>query len=155
MKAVEEELMFQLSQMTQVWLPARAACEAAWQEKEKFHPSGEFIYLGNYCPFVSHLLDIEQENDCSGKLQYAIYLDEHGNHRVHSMPGKASFSSRAPLSKAWRGLRNEELAKISGIDDIIFVHHAGFIGGAKSLQSAVKMGEISLAEIKKEEQPSE
>jgi uncharacterized UPF0160 family protein len=67
--------------------------------------------------------------------------------RIQSMSGKGSFESRAPLLEAWRGLRSEELKKIAGIHDIEFVHHAGFIGGAWSLESCVKMAEISLEEV--------
>jgi uncharacterized UPF0160 family protein len=38
----------------------------------------------------------------------------------------------------------EELKRISEISDIVFVHGNGFIGGAKSYESALKMGILSL-----------
>ena len=59
-------------------------------------------------------------------------------------PSAESFEMRVPLKAEWRGLRDEQLKEISGFDDIIFVHNTGFIGGAKSLQSAVRMAELSL-----------
>ena len=40
------------------------------------------------------------------------------------------FGDWKGLKKEWRGLGTEELIKVSGIDDIIFCHHSGFIGGA-------------------------
>jgi uncharacterized UPF0160 family protein len=55
---------------------------------------------------------------------------------------------RVPLCKAWRGLRADELKKITDFTDIEFVHHSGFIGGAWSLESAIKMAEESLKEAK-------
>lgn len=33
---------------------------------------------------------------------------------------------------------------ISGIDDIVFVHASGFIGGARSYENALKMARLSL-----------
>lgn len=50
---------------------------------------------------------------------------------------------------AWSGLRDEELQKVSGVHDATFVHNSGFIGGAKSLQSALRMAEMSLAAFQK------
>jgi len=44
-----------------------------------------------------------------------------------------TFDLRMPLHADWRGLRDEELAKVCGLDDVIFVHANGFIGGAKSI----------------------
>ena len=55
---------------------------------------------------------------------------------------------RIPLCKAWRGLRADELKKITEFTDIEFVHHSGFIGGAWSLETAIKMAEESLKEAK-------
>lgn len=41
-----------------------------------------------------------------------------------------SFDSRKALPEAWRGLRDEELSRVSGIEGGIFIHASGFIGGA-------------------------
>ena len=72
-------------------------------------------------------------------------------HRVQAMSAsKGSFESRIPLHQAWRGLRGEELRKISGIEDAEFVHNTGFVGGAWSLPSAIKMAEITIEEFKKQ-----
>jgi len=63
---------------------------------------------------------------------------------------------RVPLCKAWRGLRADELKKLSegvfAVSDLEFVHHSGFIGGAWSLESAIKMAELSLKEHTLEEE---
>lgn len=40
----------------------------------------------------------------------------------------------------------DKLKNISGIDDIIFVHASGFIGGAGSYDSVIKMADLSLKE---------
>jgi hypothetical protein len=54
---------------------------------------------------------------------------------------------RVPLAKAWRGLRAEELRKSTPYTDIEFVHHSGFIGGAWSMETVLKMGAESLKEF--------
>ena len=41
----------------------------------------------------------------------------------------------------------ELLKKISGLDDIVFVHASGFIGGAVSYESTLKMAIESLNSI--------
>ena len=63
---------------------------------------------------------------------YVIYPDETaGSWRVQAVPvSPDSFESRKALPDAWRGLRDEKLSEVSGIDGGIFVHASGFIGGA-------------------------
>jgi uncharacterized UPF0160 family protein len=51
---------------------------------------------------------------------------------------------RVPLKSDWRGLREKELNEVSGFDDSIFVHNTGFIGGAKSQATVVRMAELSI-----------
>lgn len=62
---------------------------------------------------------------------------------------------RVPINLAWSGLRDEELQKVSGVHDATFVHNTGFIGGAKSLQSVLRMAEISLTVHKKKTEGDE
>lgn len=66
-----------------------------------------------------------------GQAIYVIYPDETaGNWRVQAVPlTPESFESRKALPEVWRGLRDEELSKASGIDGGIFIHASGFIGG--------------------------
>lgn len=62
---------------------------------------------------------------------YVLYPeDTSGNWRVQAVSvSNDSFESRKALPEAWRGLRDEELSKVSGIEGCIFVHASGFIGG--------------------------
>ncbi len=73
-------------------------------------------------------------------------------HRIQTVPPKGSgYGMRVPLCKAWRGLRAQELKTITeGITDMEFVHHSGFIGGAWSLESVIKMAELSVKEFNEE-----
>ncbi len=56
-----------------------------------------------------------------------------------------SFESRRPLPEAWRGLRDAELDAAAGIEGCVFVHRAGFIGGHRTREGAVKMATQALA----------
>lgn len=60
-----------------------------------------------------------------------VYADETaGNWRIQAVPiSPESFESRKALPEVWRGLRDEELSKASGINGGIFIHASGFIGG--------------------------
>lgn len=46
---------------------------------------------------------------------------------------------RVFLHKDWCGVRDEELSKVSGINDCIFCHATGFIGGNKTKEGALQM----------------
>ena len=56
-----------------------------------------------------------------------------------------SFKARKDLPRAWAGLRNEDLAKVTGVADAVFCHNSVFIGGAKSLDGVLQMARLALA----------
>lgn len=58
---------------------------------------------------------------------------------------------RIPLPAEWRGLRDEELAKVSGISGTIFCHSSGFIGGNANYEGVLEMAKNSLKSTKKTE----
>ena len=58
-----------------------------------------------------------------------------------------SFESRCPLPAAWRGLRDEELSRVSGIPGGVFVHMSGFIGGNATLEGALAMARAGLESV--------
>lgn len=62
---------------------------------------------------------------------YVIYPDEgSGTWRIQAVPVTPdSFESRKALPEAWRGLRDDKLSELSGIEGGIFVHASGFTGG--------------------------
>jgi len=56
-----------------------------------------------------------------------------------------SFTARKDLPRAWAGLRNEDLAKVTGVADAVFCHNSVFIGGARSLEGTLQMARLALA----------
>ena len=85
--------------------------------------------------FQEHLFELETDEKNAAiepnKAIYVVYPDETaGNWRVQAVPVfPERFESRKALPEAWRGLRDEELSRVSGIEGGIFVHATGFIGG--------------------------
>ncbi len=77
---------------------------------------------------------------------YVVYPDETGgNWRVQAVPvSLESFESRKALPEPWRGIRDEELSHLSGIEGCIFVHASGFIGGNKTKEGALEMARTAL-----------
>lgn len=77
---------------------------------------------------------------------YVIYQDETGgNWRVQAVPiSSGSFESRKALPESWRGVRDEDLSRVAGIEGCIFVHASGFIGGNKTKDGALEMARKAL-----------
>ncbi len=55
-----------------------------------------------------------------------------------------TFKNKKDFPKAWAGLRDEELQKITGIEDAVFCHRALFLVVAKSKEGAMKLAQIAL-----------
>ena len=54
------------------------------------------------------------------------------------------FKFRLSLLEEWRGIRGDELSKLSGIPGCIFVHASGFIGGNETKEGALEMARATL-----------
>jgi len=55
-----------------------------------------------------------------------------------------TFKNRKDFPKAWAGLRDEELQKVSGVNDAVFCHRALFLCVSKSKEGAIKLAQIAL-----------
>lgn len=65
---------------------------------------------------------------------------------VSTVPVSAdSFDARKDLPAAWGGLRDEALARATGVPDAMFCHNGLFIAAAKSFEGAMKMAKLALA----------
>jgi uncharacterized UPF0160 family protein len=61
-------------------------------------------------------------------------------------PAPNSFGQRLSLPEAWRGLQEAEFSRAAGITNGVFCHPSGFICGARSQESAIKLAEKAIAE---------
>jgi len=147
MSMVFEELCDAVEWYAYSWLPARDIVLKAVREPVFTNNSKEalIIKIDRYCPWKSHLFDIETELKIQGKILYVLYPDSSGNWRVQAVPPEqSSFDCRKKLPEPWRGVRNDALDKLTGLPGCIFVHAAGFIGGAKSYDTAFQMAKMSV-----------
>jgi uncharacterized UPF0160 family protein len=76
---------------------------------------------------------------------YVVFGDSSGSFRVRAVPKTpTSFESRKALPEKWRGIRDEALSEMNGVQGCVFVHASGFIGGNKTLDGAVEMAKLAL-----------
>jgi uncharacterized UPF0160 family protein len=69
-------------------------------------------------------------------------------HMIHTIPVSAdSFVARADLPEAWAGLRDEQLAAVTGVADAGFCHNGRFIASAKSYQGIRRMAALALQAV--------
>ena len=55
------------------------------------------------------------------------------------------FANRKDLPKSWAGLRDEALAKVTGVPDAIFCHRNRFMAVAKTREGALELARLALA----------
>lgn len=69
-------------------------------------------------------------------------------HMIHTVPVSAeSFEARADLPAAWAGLRDADLAAVTGVPDAGFCHNGRFIAAAKSYEGILEMARQALREV--------
>jgi uncharacterized UPF0160 family protein len=126
------------------WLPARSHVESALDKAKSVHESGEILYLETFCPWKEHLYELEAERQMTTLPKFVLWQDPKG-FRVSTISlSPSSFEFRKGLPTAWRGLRDDDLSKASGIPGCVFIHAAGFIGGNATYDGALAMAVAGL-----------
>ncbi|KAJ3615558.1 hypothetical protein Zmor_016325 [Zophobas morio] len=146
MGLVGQELMCHLNFLLKSWLPARSIVIDALNNRFAVDQSGLIVELTRNCPWKSHLFNLEKELGLQEKeLPLYVIYECDGSWRVQAIPlHEQSFTLRKGLPESWRGLRAEELSKVSGIPSCIFCHATGFVGGNKNKVGAFEMAKTSL-----------
>ncbi|XP_073315183.1 uncharacterized protein [Primulina huaijiensis] len=93
-----------------------------------------------------YLFELEEEEKINPSLKYVLYKDDRSKQwRVQAVAiAPDRFESRKALPVQWRGLRDDELSKESGIPGCVFVHMSGFIGGNQTYEGAIAMARAAL-----------
>ncbi|BGP56907.1 hypothetical protein JCM8202v2_004543 [Rhodotorula sphaerocarpa] len=144
------EFKDRLDYLAKAWLPARDIVKRAVERRKEAHPSGKIIIFDEYAPWKEHLHLLEQDLAIpEAELPlYALYPESEkpdSKWRVQAVSvTPESFESRKALPEAWRGVRDDALSRLSGIDGCIFVHAAGFIGGNQTKDGALQMATQAL-----------
>lgn len=145
MKYVGEEFLDKLFYYVESWWPARTIVSKAICNRLNIHKSGEILELETPCPWKEHLFSLEEEVKIKGIPKYVIMQNAEDDWRVICVPNTpSSFVCRKFLHKDWRGLRGGDITDLSDIQDAIFCHATGFIGGCRSREGALRMAVLSL-----------
>ncbi|KYQ92577.1 hypothetical protein DLAC_11659 [Tieghemostelium lacteum] len=144
MELIGEMFVDRLHFYSKAWLPARDIVLNSIEKRSSVHPSGEIMVLDQICPWKDHLYHLESELKVNPTIKFVLFGDNAG-WRVQAVnQSLSSFALRIPLFQEWRGKRDEELSKLSGIDGCVFCHANGFIGGNKTKEGALEMAVRSL-----------
>ncbi|ODV98362.1 hypothetical protein PACTADRAFT_48141 [Pachysolen tannophilus NRRL Y-2460] len=128
------------------WIPARKFVEDAFKRRFETDKSGKILIFDRFVPWKEHLFQIEYENNSKGEILYVLFPDTNQNWRIAAVPiNTASFDNRKKLPEPWRGLRDEELSAKTKVEGCVFIHAAGFIGGAKTEASALQLAKLAVA----------
>lgn len=155
MDLVKSEFMDRVNYYAKQWWPARALVVKAMENRFKVDPSGQILdFSEGGCPWKQHLFELEEEQDLSkekisngnnGKILYSIFTDQNGMWRILCVsvrPG--SFENRLSLPASWRGLRDDALVSVSGVEGAKFVHANGFTGGCSTREGVLKMANLAM-----------
>ncbi|XP_059069102.1 CRM-domain containing factor CFM3, chloroplastic/mitochondrial isoform X3 [Cryptomeria japonica] len=157
-----EELKFELSRIDDIDVNQSTAAFTTELDSaylSDVESEDEDIYDYSYDSYSENIVSSELQRDSldnqstaafsaefdSANLSEGLEDDRSLAWRVQAVavaPGQ--FDSRKPLPLGWRGLRDDELTEVAGIDGCVFVHSSGFIGGNKTMDGALEMARKSL-----------
>lgn len=129
------------------WLKSKSIVEKAIRERFDVDKSGQIIKLQSFCPWKDQVYNLEKQLDLKPQefIKFVLFEDSSGKWRISTVPiSSGNFTFRLGIKEEWRGIRDEQLNELAGIPDGIFVHANGFIGGAGSYESVLKMAQDSL-----------
>ncbi len=149
-----QDFLSVLSSIVESYLPARIFVDKAMQSRFDIDPSGQIIkFPSGGLPWKSHLYDLEKEYKLiqdENLIKYVLYTDQAGMWRIQAVTVEGqAFENRLSLPEEWRGVRDEDLEKIAGIEGCTFCHAAGFIGGNKTFEGVLEMARVALKQQKK------
>nr|OQO30431.1 hypothetical protein B0A51_03061 [Rachicladosporium sp. CCFEE 5018] len=143
---VGEQFTSELLDKAQSWLPARAVVKEAFTSRNQYDSKGRIIvipYKSEGVPWSDHLYALEEEAGEQGSTLYALFAEngeKDSKWRIRAVPLElGGFENRKALPEAWRGVRDDDLSKVSGVEGGVFVHAGGFIGGNKTFEGALEM----------------
>lgn len=104
---------------------------------------GNIMVLDQFVPWQEFIFS--SGNDKAEEVQFVIFPSNRGGYNWQCVPdGLGSFGQRKSVPEEWKGLRGEELQQVTGVKTATFCHPAGFIGGAETLEDAIKLAKIAV-----------
>lgn len=149
---VGEQFLIELTDRANAWLPARKEVAQAYAQRLQYDSQGRILVLHKGMPWADHLYTLEKEaQNPEGVAPQVLYVlfpetdEADSKWRIRAVSKEnGGFQNRKDLPDAWKGVRDEELSKVSGVPGGVFVHAAGFIGGNKTFDGALAMAQKAL-----------
>ena len=99
------------------------------------------LVLEKSVPWKDTILELDRNED----VLYVVYQDVTGSWCTQTVPKEAnSFAARKDLPNKWGGLNNDDLSKLTGIENCTFCHPALFICGNKTKEGAISMAQVAV-----------
>lgn len=96
---------------------------------------GHIMVLDQFVPWQEYIFS--STNPKAGEIQFVVFPSNRGGYNWQCVPdGIGSFGQRKPVPEEWKGLRDADIQKETGIKTATFCHPAGFIGGAETFADA-------------------
>ena len=93
------------------------------------------MVLDQFVPWQEYIFS--STNPKAGEIQFVVFPSNRGGYNWQCVPdGIGSFGQRKPVPEEWKGLRDADIQKETGIKTATFCHPAGFIGGAETFADA-------------------
>lgn len=119
------------------------AGEREFLEAYAASPDRRYVVLDR---FVPHAGIASKQDD----LLFVVFPNANGDWAIKTVQKtSASYESKVLLPQAWRGLRFEELARVTGVPDSVFCHKVGFIGAAHGREGALELLRQALVEAQR------
>lgn len=148
---VGEQFISEMMDKYHSWLPARAVVKKAFSERTQYDPDGRIMVIPHRpegVPWTDHLYALEKETNVEGQVLYVLFAENgepDSKWRIRAVSAEAGgFQNRKDLPNEWKGLRDEELSKVSGVPGGVFIHAGGFIGGNKTFDGSLEMAKKAL-----------
>ncbi|KAF2466971.1 MYG1 protein-like protein [Lindgomyces ingoldianus] len=144
---VGEQFLLEVTDCATAWLPARHSVQQAYATRMQYDAQGRILVLPEGMPWSNHLYTLEKEtptaDGVSPQVLYVLFPETpeaDSKWRIRAVSKEnGGFENRKDLPEPWKGVRDEALNEVSGVQGCVFVHAAGFIGGNKTLEGALEM----------------
>ena len=99
------------------------------------------MILEQFAPWQGVVTSESRNNSKAQDLWYVVSPALRGGWNIQCVLDNPDdrVSYRHPLPSEWLGLRNEELQKVTGVEDARFCHPSGFLAGADSQSGALSL----------------
>lgn len=95
------------------------------------------LYLERAMPWKEAVKDLD--------IYYVIYPSIRGGYNIQAVPLQQDQEQlKRPFPESWRGLDAGKLSVLTGVEDFMFCHHAGFLCAVKTPDSAFLIAELAL-----------